>query len=115
MLPARSQRARDCAIVKRHQVDIRPHETLGGGFSPPCVKLMGRLASKSKEGVDRTRYVTRSGTRRHLSFKVHHASRISIACVKYNAKGIKREAGFVASRASVAARLAVVHEAHPAA
>jgi len=61
-----------------------------------------------------TRYVTRSGTRRHLSFKVHHASRISIACMKYNAKGIKREAGFVASRASVAARLAVVHEAHPA-
>lgn len=101
----------DALTTKRHKVDLLLHETLGGGFSPPCVNVLYTLHKKSREGVDRTRYVGR----RHLSFKVHHASRISIACVKHNAKGIKREAAIVASRMSVAARLSAVRVADVAA
>ena len=92
----------DAINVKRHQFDLLLHETLGGGFSPPSLKQLHKLAKKAGEGVDRTRYTAR----RHISFKVHHATRISVACVKYNSRGIKREVGRLAASPRVVARLA---------
>ena len=55
------------------------HETFGGGFSPPAVAKINRLARKAqRSGVDRTAYPPHS----RLSFVSHHAERISIASVK---------------------------------
>ena len=50
-----------------------------GGFSPPAVAKINRLARKAqRSGVDRTAYPPHS----RLSFVSHHAERISIASVK---------------------------------
>ena len=69
----------DAIFVKRNNFNLLLHETFGGGFSPPAVAKINRLARKAqRSGVDRTAYPPHS----RLSFVSHHAERISIASVK---------------------------------
>ena len=75
----------DGIFTKRNKFNLLLHETFGGGFSPPAVAKINRLARKrqgqrkaQRSGVDRTAYPPHS----RLSFVSHHAERISIASVK---------------------------------
>ena len=69
----------DGIFTKRNKFNLLLHETFGGGFSPPAVAKINRLARKAqRSGVDRTAYPPHS----RLSFVSHHAERISIASVK---------------------------------
>ena len=69
----------DGIFGKRNKFNLLLHETFGGGFSPPAVAKINRLARKAqRSGVDRTAYPPHS----RLSFVSHHAERISIASVK---------------------------------
>ena len=69
----------DGIFTKRNKFILLLHETFGGGFSPPAVAKINRLARKAqRSGVDRTAYPPHS----RLSFVSHHAERISIASVK---------------------------------
>ena len=69
----------DGIFTKRNKFNMLLHETFGGGFSPPAVAKINRLARKAqRSGVDRTAYPPHS----RLSFVSHHAERISIASVK---------------------------------
>ena len=69
----------DGIFTKRNKFNLLLHETFGGGFSPPAVAKINRLARKAqRSGVDRTAYSPHS----RLSFVSHHAERISIASVK---------------------------------
>ena len=66
----------DGIFTKRNKFNLLLHETFGGGFSPPAVAKINRLARKAqRSGVDRTAYPPHS----RLSFVSHHAERISIA------------------------------------
>ena len=75
----------DGIFTKRNKFNLLLHETFGGGFSPPAVAKINRLARKAqRSGVDRTAYPPHS----RLSFvsvtprtRAEHASP-SIASVK---------------------------------
>ena len=65
----------DGIFTKRNKFNLLLHETFGGGFSPPAVAKINRLARKAqRSGVDRTAYPPHS--RLSLSFVSHHAERI---------------------------------------
>ena len=75
----------DGIFTKRNKFNLLLHETFGGGFSPPAVAKINRLARKAqRSGVDRTAYPPHS----RLSFVSHHAERISIASP--SVKGVNR-------------------------
>jgi len=86
----------DGIFTKRNKFNLLLHETFGGGFSPPAVAKINRLARKAqRSGVDRTAYPPHS----RLSFVSHHAERISIASVKGVNRAILDRRAKLASRA----------------
>ena len=74
----------DGVYIKKNELDLVVHETIGGGFSPPAVSRMCRLARAAREGTDRTRYTSRG----KISYKAHHTQRVSLAIVKADSHGI---------------------------
>ena len=74
----------DALYNKRSVVDVVLHETIGGGFSPPAVAKMHRLARSAASGADRTRYTSK----KHISYKSHHTQRLSLGIVKADSRGI---------------------------
>ena len=94
----------DGIFTKRNKFNLLLHETFGGGFSPPAVAKINRLARKAqRSGVDRTAYPPHS----RLSFVSHHAERISIASVKGVNRAILDRRAKLASPSSHAARRAL--------
>ena len=87
----------DGIFTKRNKFNLLLHETFGGGFSPPAVAKINRLARKAqRSGVDRTAYPPHS----RLSFVSHHAERISIASVKGGNRAILDRRAKLASELS---------------
>ena len=89
---------RDALFVKRNELDLIIHESLGGGFAPPAVARIRRMARMAAAGTDRTRYTSRG----KISYVSHHTQRISLSVVKANSQGIlgsygKLSAGLSAS------------------
>jgi len=75
---------RDALFVKRNELDLIIHESLGGGFAPPGVARMRRMARMAAAGTDRTCYTSRG----KISYISHHTQRISLSVVKANGAGI---------------------------
>jgi len=98
----------DGIFTKRNKFNLLLHETFGGGFSPPAVAKINRLARKAqRSGVDRTAYPPHS----RLSFVSHHAERISIASVKGVNRAILDRRAKLASELSRRARRGPLPEA----
>ena len=94
----------DGIFTKRNKFNLLLHETFGGGFSPPAVAKINRLARKAqRSGIDRTAYPPHS----RLSFVSHHAERISIASVKGVNRAIVDRRAKLASELSRRARRAL--------
>ena len=67
----------DALRIKRNEVELCVHDPLGGGFSPPAVKALHKRDKRARV-YDRTNYTGRT----KMSFRSHHAQRISLAAVK---------------------------------
>ena len=75
----------DALHVKRNEVEIIAHETLGGGFSPSAVHALFRYKKMARAGLDNTKY---RKSERRISYLAHHTQSISTAITREDSRAL---------------------------